>query len=255
MVEKHVQTLERSLDVLECLAQGNKHLGVTEIGKRINLHKSTVHRILQTLHYRGYVQKENDNDRYYLGLKIVELGSRFLNDLEIRKVAGPLLADAAEKLDEAVHLVMCDAGDVVYLDTKGSSQVISMNSKVGRRAPMHCTAAGKAMLAFLPEDEVKNILRAKGLARLTEKTITDTEELFRELNMVRENKIAFDNEENEVGIICLGAPLFDLSGKIAGAVSVSGPANRIMAKGMEKIGEVLKKVGEDISTRLGFNPF
>lgn len=251
MAEKNVQTLERSLDILEALAQANEPLGVTEIGNRISLHKSTVHRILQTLCYRGYVEKERESERYRIGVKIVELGMRFLNNLEIRKVAAPYLAELAKALDEVVNLVLPDDGEVVYIDKTESSHVVSMQSKVGRRAPMHCTAVGKAILATLPEYEVLHILKTKGMVKNTPNTITDPEVLLENLKEVRKNQIAVEIEENEVGIICLGTPVFDYSGLAIGAISVSGPASRIQEKGIVRIGEELKGIGQRISTKLG----
>lgn len=254
MAEKYVQTLERSLDILEVLAQAEEPLGVTEIGNRISLHKSTVHRILQTLCYRGYVDKEKESERYHLGIKIVELGIRFLNDLEIRKVASSYLSELAKSLDEVVNLVLPDDGEVVYIDKTESSHVVSMQSKVGRRAPMHCTAVGKAILSTYPEEEVLRIVEAKGMERQTPNTITEREKLLENLREIRESKIAVELEENEIGIICLGTPVFDYSGQVIGAVSVSGPATRMEEKGIAKIGEALKQVGEEISKNLGFNP-
>ncbi|AHF07970.1 IclR family transcriptional regulator [Desulfitobacterium metallireducens] len=253
MAEKYVQTLERSLDILEVLAQAEEPLGVTEIGNRISLHKSTVHRILQTLCYRGYVDKEKESERYHLGIKIVELGIRFFNDLEIRKVASPYLSELAKSLDEVVNLVLHDDGEIVYIDKTESSHVVSMQSKVGRRAPMHCTAVGKAILSTLPEDEVLRILDVKGMPRQTLNTITEPEKLLENLREIRGNKIAVEQEENEIGIICLGTPVFDYSGRAIGAVSVSGPASRMEEKGVQKIGEALKQVGEEISRNLGFS--
>ncbi|MHB1653496.1 MAG: IclR family transcriptional regulator [Desulfitobacteriaceae bacterium] len=255
MAEKNVQTLERSLDVLEVLAQADEALGVTEIGNRVGLHKSTVHRILQTLAYRGYVEKEKDRDRYHLGIKIVELGIKFFDDLQIRKVAEPFLAQLAKTFDEVVHLVLSDEGEIVYLDKMEGSQVISMRSRVGRRAPMHCTAVGKAILASLSEPEVRHILGTKGMPKLTQKTITTVDELLTEFSEIRRTKVAKDDEENELGIICLGTPVLDYSGKAIGGVSVSGPANRMEEKGLEQISLELRKVGEEISARLGFNFF
>jgi len=252
VAEKHVQTLERSLDILEVLAHADESLGVTEIGNRINLHKSTVHRIISTLCYRGYVEKERDNDRYRLGFKIMELGIRCVNDLEIRTVAEPFLNELVKILDETIHLVLFDEKEIVYIDKKESSQVIGMRSQVGRRAPMHCTAVGKAILAFLPEEEVKHIIRTKGMQKYTQKTIVVLETLFEELEAIKQTKVAHDDEENELGIICLGTPVFHYSGRVIGGVSVSGPANRMLEKGLDKVGQNLTKVGIEISTRLGY---
>lgn len=255
MAEKYVQTLDRSLDVLEVLAQAEEALGVTEIGNRISLHKSTVHRILHTLCHRGYVERVRDNERYQLGIKIVELGIRFFNDLEIRKVASPVLNDLAKLLDEVVHLVLPDEGEVVYIDKAESSHVVSMHSKVGRRAPMHCTAVGKALLSTLPEEEVRHILERKGMTRYSPNTIVEPDALMVSLREIKASKISIEIEENEIGIICLGTPVFDYSGRAIGAISVSGPAERIKEKGIERIAQEMKKSGEEISAHMGYDYF
>ena len=253
MTERYVQTLERALDILEVLSRSEESLGVTEIGNRIGLHKSTVHRILQTLCYRGYVEKEKERERYRLGIKIVELGITFFNDLEIRKIAAGFLSLLAKSFDEVVHLVLPDDGEVVYIDRRESSQVISMHSKVGRRAPMHCTAVGKAILSSMPEEEVRHILKVKGMPGFTPKTITDPDVLIEQLREIRKSGVAIEAEENEVGILCLGTPIFDYSGRPIGAISVSGPANRMKEKGIERIGEEIKKAGQEMSAKLGYS--
>ncbi len=243
--------MDRSLDILEELSRSNTALGVTAIAKRLSLGKSTVHRTLQTLCWRGYVAREGEN--YCLGLKVVELASFLLNDLDIRKLAEPVLLNTAAILGEAAHLVLLDEGEVIYIDTKASSQkIINMYSKVGRRAPVHATAVGKAMLAFLPEDEARGIFNRRGLPRLTSTTITNQEELMRQLEEIRKTKIAHDHEENELGIYCVGTPIFNYTGKLAGGVSVSGPANRMQEKGLEYLASIVKKTGEELSTRLGY---
>lgn len=253
VTERYVQTLERSLDILETLARSEEPLGVTEIGNRIGLHKSTVYRILRTLCYRGYVEKEKERDRYRLGIKIVELGIRFFNDLEIRKIAANFLGLLAKSFDEVVHLVLPNDGEVVYIDRREGSQVISMHSKVGRRAPMHCTAVGKAILSTLPEEEVRHILKSKGMPKFTEKTITDPDVLIEQLREIEKLGFALEAEENEVGILCLGTPIFDYSGRAIGAISVSGPINRMREKGMERIGQEIKRAGQEISAKMGYS--
>lgn len=252
MSEKYVQTLDRALDILEALAKSEEPLGVTEIGNRIGLHKSTVHRILQTFCYRGYVEREKDRDRYRLGVKIIELGIRFFNDLEIRKVAASFLGDLAKSFDEVVHLVLPDDGEVVYIDKREGSQLVSMHSKVGRRAPMHCTAVGKAILSTLPEDEVRQILKTKGMPGFTQKTITDPDVLITQLVEFKEKGYALEAEENEIGILCLGTPIFDYSGRAIAAISVSGPINRMKDKGIERMGEEIRRAALDISAKMGY---
>jgi DNA-binding IclR family transcriptional regulator len=253
VTERYVQTVERALDILEVLASSRESFGVTEIGSRIGLHKSTVHRIIQTLCYRGYVEKEKDRERYRLGIKIIEVGNAFFNQLEVRKIAERYLESLAKTFDEVVHLVLPDNGEVVFIDHKESSQLIGMYSKVGSRGYMHCTAVGKAILSTLPEEEVRLILQKKGMPRFTQQTITDPEKLIEQLKEIRKTGIAVAAEETEVGVINIGTPIYDYSGRTIGAISISGPINRLMEKGIEKVGQEIKRVGQDISFRLGYS--
>lgn len=196
----------------------------------------------------GAATYSREGENYRLGLKVVELASVLLNDLDIRKLAEPILLSTAAILGEAAHLVLLDEGEAIYIDTKASSQkIINIYSKVGRRAPVHATAVGKAMLAFLPEEEARAILFRKGLPRLTSTTITNLEELMAQLKEIRKTKIAHDVEENELGIYCVGTPVFNYSGKLAGGISVSGPANRMKEKDLEYLASIVKKTGEELS--------
>lgn len=251
MAENRVQTLERALNVLEELSTSHASLGVTQIAKRLGLGKSTVHRILQTLCWHGYVTREQEN--YRLGLRILDLANTLLNDLDIRKTAEAILQNTATLLGEATHLVLLDEGEVVYIDTKESShKTINMSSKVGRRAPVHVTAAGKAMLAFLQEAEARQILIEKGLSKMTERSITDLEALMTQLREIRSTRIAYDFEENEIGIYCIGTPVLDYTGKVVGGISVSGPVNRMNDKGLDYLASVVKKTGEELSMKMGY---
>lgn len=252
MIEGHVQTVERALDILEVLSSSDKSLGVTEIGNRVGLHKSTVHRILQTLCLRGYVEKEKDTEHYRLGIKIVELGILFVHKLEIRRVAESYLLSLAKTFDEVVHLVLHDNGEVVFIDHKESSQLIGMHSKEGSRGCMHSTAVGKAILTAMPEEEVRYILKVKGMPRFTQATITDPDVLLAQLSEFRKTGIAIAAEENDFGVLNIGTAIFDYSGKPIGAISVSGPINRMKEKGLERIGLEIKRAGQSISARLGY---
>ncbi|UWG96938.1 IclR family transcriptional regulator [Dehalobacter sp. DCM] len=253
MIEGHVQTVDRALDILEVLASSEKSLGVTEIGNRVGLHKSTVHRILQTLCLRGYVEKEKDTEHYHLGIKVVDLGIVYIQKLEIRRVAESYLLSLAKSFDEVVHLVLHDNGEVVFIDHKESSQLIGMHSKEGSRGYMHSTAVGKAILSALPEEEVRYLLKLKGMPRFTQATLTDPDLLIAQLGEIRKTGIAIAAEENDFGVINIGTAIFDYTGRPIGAISVSGPINRMKEKGLERIGLEIKRAGQSISSRLGYN--
>lgn len=249
--ENLVQAVDRALAILETLKAAGEALGVTELGARVGLHKSTVYRLLATLARHGYVQQDPATERYSLGLKLVELGTAVLDHLELRELARPYLKRLMEASQEVAHLVVLQDGDVVYIDKVECPGPVKMYSQLGRRAPAHATAVGKALLAFLPPAQVEAIL-ARGLPRLTPHTITDPERLRTELHLVRERGYAVDNEENELGIRCVAGPIFNHTGQVVAAFSISGLAMRLTVPRLEGLAGLVCRTSQEISARLGY---
>ncbi|HHV58124.1 MAG TPA: IclR family transcriptional regulator [Firmicutes bacterium] len=251
--ENLVQSVNRALAILEALQAAGEGLGVTEIGTRVGLHKSTVYRLLATLARHGYVEQDPATERYSLGLKLVELGTAVLERLELRDLARPYLKRLMEASQEVAHLVVLQDGEVVYIDKVECPGPVKMYSQLGRRAPAHATAVGKVLLAFLPKAQVDAIL-ARGLPRLTPHTITDPERLRRELRLIRERGYALDNEENELGIRCVAGPIFNHTGQVVAAFSISGLALRLLPAKLEELGGLVRETSREISARLGYQP-
>lgn len=250
-MEKAVQSIERAIRILEELATEKEGLGVTELSQRVQLHKSTVHRILNTLLLYGYVERNPHTERYRLGMKLLYLGGAILDRMDIRSEARDILDALAKEVNETVHLVVPEGDKAIYVDKIDSRRTIRMYSQIGRRAPYHASAVGKAILAFLPKEEAETII-SKGLERYTKNTITDPEKLRNHLEMIRRKGYAIDEEENEVGIRCIGAPVFDHTGRVVAAVSISGS---ILTVTRDKIPELSKKVVDSarrISEKLGW---
>nr|PZN03656.1 MAG: IclR family transcriptional regulator [Bacillota bacterium] len=250
-VEKAVQSIERAIRIMEELATEKEGLGVTELSQRVQLHKSTVHRILNTLLLYGYVEQNPHTERYRLGMKLLYLGGAILDRMDIRSEARDILDALAKEVNETVHLVVPEGDKAIYVDKIDSRRTIRMYSQIGRRAPYHASAVGKAILAFLPKEEAETII-SKGLERYTKNTITDPEKLRNHLEMIRRKGYAIDEEENEVGIRCIGAPVFDHTGRVVAAVSISGS---ILTVTRDKIPELSKKVVDSarrISEKLGW---
>lgn len=250
-MEKAVQSIERAIRILEELATEKEGLGVTELSQRVQLHKSTVHRILNTLLLYGYVEQNPHTERYRLGMKLLYLGGAILDRMDIRSEARDILDALAKEVNETVHLVVPEGDKAIYVDKIDSRRTIRMYSQIGRRAPYHASAVGKAILAFLPKEEAETII-SKGLERYTKNTITDPEKLRNHLEMIRRKGYAIDEEENEVGIRCIGAPVFDHTGRVVAAVSISGS---ILTVTRDKIPELSKKVVDSarrISEKLGW---
>jgi DNA-binding IclR family transcriptional regulator len=186
--------LDRAFAILDALATAPQDASLSELAETVKLHKSTVHRLLMILEGYRVVQRDPQTGRYQLGLRLFELGSLAVGNFNVRERARAHLERLVYEVDETVHLCVLDAGEVLYIDKIEPSRSVRMASRVGRRNPAHCTAVGKAMLAWLPEKEVENILRHHGLPRMTPNTIVTPAELRSELERVRQRGYAIDNE-------------------------------------------------------------
>jgi DNA-binding IclR family transcriptional regulator len=251
-----VQTIERASSILDILGQSPDGISIRELSSKIKLPKGTIHRLLSSLSYFGYVRQDPKTRNYLLGFKLVELGNLLLNQLDLRKEAEPFLKDLAERTKETVHMVLLDRNEVVYIDKVETDQHTSglrMASRVGLRNPAHSSAVGKVLLAHFSEEELNNFTKEKGLLKRTENTITDPGQLREHLSIVRAQGYAIDDEENEKGIRCVAAPIYNEVGKPVAAMSISGPAFRITKKVIQ---ESLKKEAMEtalkVSQRLGF---
>jgi DNA-binding IclR family transcriptional regulator len=251
-----VQTIERASSILDILGESPQGITIRELSVKIKLPKGTTHRLLSSLCYFGYVRQDPKTRNYFLGLKFVELGNLLLSQLDLRKEAEPFLRDLAERVKETVHLVILDRNEIVYIDKVELEQNPSglrMASRVGLRNPAHSCAVGKVLLSHLSEEEVSRVIKQKGLPKRTENTITDRIQLMEHLKVVRAQGYSIDDEENEKGVRCVAAPIFNETGKAVAAISISTPAFLVTKKVMQ---DVLKKevmeTALKISQRLGF---
>jgi len=251
-----VQTIERASSILDILGQSPDGISIRELSSKIKLPKGTIHRLLSSLSYFGYVRQDPKTRNYLLGFKLVELGNLLLNQLDLRKEAEPFLKDLAERTKETVHMVLLDRNEVVYIDKVETDQHTSglrMASRVGLRNPAHSSAVGKVLLAHFSEEELNNFTKEKGLLKRTENTITDPGRLREHLSIVRAQGYAIDDEENEKGIRCVAAPIYNEVGKPVAAMSISGPAFRITKKVIqESLKKEVMETALKVSQRLGF---
>lgn len=255
MADKSVQTLNRALDIIELLSLEQESIGVTDIGQRTGLHKSTVHRLLNALADRGYVEKNPKNGTYKLGLKFIEISSLFLNKLELKTEARPYLRRLAEQVGQPVHLAILMGRDAVYIDKVEAVNSIRMYSQIGRRVPVYCTAIGKVLLSGLEQDELAALLDELEFRSYTVNTIKTKDELLAHVNRARELGWAVDDEEHEDGIRCVSAPVYDYTGKIIAAVSVSGDRKVINENRDDEISTYVMDAAADISKRMGYTRF
>ncbi|CUS80758.1 transcriptional regulator, IclR family [Candidatus Kryptonium thompsonii] len=245
-------SIEKAFAILSVFSQngGRFELGVGEISKILKMHKSTVHRFLRSMEKVGVIERNNETGKYRLGLKLYELG----NSVSLKKImvdrARKYLEDLHWYLNETVHFATLKNGEVVYLDKIIADRNFVIISEVGKRLPAHCTGLGKAMLAFLPESDVKRIIKEKGLKKFTKNTITNKKDLFEELKKIRECGYAIDNEEIEDGLRCIAAPIFNGDGEVIAAVSISGPSSRINETTYEEYSKHVIKTARLISEEL-----
>lgn len=251
-----VQTIGRAASILNILGQSPHGITLRDLSARVNLPKGTTHRLLSSLVHFGFAQQDSENKKYSLGFKLVDLGHRLLSQLDFRNVAKPFLLDMAERTQETVHLVVLDQNEVVYIEKVESHDHrggLRMASRIGLRNPAHSCAVGKVLLAHLPARRFEAVIRERGLVRRTKKTITHLKRLEEQLQSVRAQGFAIDDEENEEGIRCVAAPIRDETGWVIAAVSISGPAIRMS---LELIQRRLQREVMDtalkISKKLGF---
>ncbi len=247
-----IQSVSHALDVLEEFRGEIDELGVTELSKKLKLHKNNVFRILATLQSRNYIEQNKANENYRLGIKCLELGQTFIQQRGMLKQAKPILHELAEKSGETAYVSILRANDVVYLDSVEASTTVRVVSRLGLHMPIHATAAGKAIIAYESEDEIRKRFN-RDMARFTPNTLTSIEDLLKNLKAARERGYAADLEEFEEGLRCIAAPIRDYTRKVIGALSISGPAHRLTDEKIGTfIGPEVVRCGEDLSRRLGY---
>ncbi|WP_246618475.1 IclR family transcriptional regulator [Streptomyces javensis] len=245
-------SLRRALSIVMFLAEDGGHPRgptLTDLAKGLGLSKSTVLRLLAPLRELRLVDQDAENGRYRLGPQNAFLGQVYLERLDFREAAAPHLHELVESIGETVHLVVFDPPEIVYIDKVESPQPVRMHSRIGSRQPAYCTAVGKAFLAHSSDALVDQVI-ARGMPPRTPATITTAERLHAELTAVRERGYAIDDVENEEEIRCVAAPVFDHSGAVATAISVSGPASRVTRGRVTEIGELLLASTKTLSGRL-----
>jgi len=246
-----VKTVQKAISIIDELSN-NDNLGVTDLCEILGIPKSSAHNILETLVHERILEKRRDSNKYSLGVRLVELGNRAQLNLDITRVAHPYLISLNESTGETVHLTVLDNDDVLYIDCVESKMRIRTYSVIGARAPLYCTAVGKAILAFLGPGEQNRIVREKGLARMTSNTITDEESLRSDLRKVVQRGYSIDNMEHEEYLRCFGAPIRNWKGEVYASISVSGPSQRLTMKRIAAIAPSLMLATDDISRKMGF---
>jgi DNA-binding IclR family transcriptional regulator len=247
-----LQSIDRVVALLDMLSESDVPLSLAEICTRMGLHKSTAHRSLIVLERTSMIERTPEG-RFRLGLKLYELGNRAVEQIDLRDRVQPFFRRLAMEVGETVHLSVLQRTKVVYLDKVEPNRRVCMTSKSGTSNPVYCTSMGKAMLAFLPDDLREEVLSKIKFTRFTSKTLCSREALLKSLERVKKRGFAIDDEEIEVGVRCVGAPIFDENRYPIAAVSVSGPASRITVQSVPGIAEKLIRCCNEISRMLGIH--
>ncbi|NDJ61382.1 MAG: IclR family transcriptional regulator [Chloroflexi bacterium] len=248
-----INSVVKAARLLALFSPAEPRLTLSEISTRLGMPKSTAHHLLNTLLAVGFIEKV-DGDSYALGAAIIALTQNVRVNVELRDRAAPLLRHLADSCHESVYLTTCDGDQVLYIYAIESSQRLLARTAVGDRAPLHCTAVGKAILAQLPPDRVAEIAERRGLPGFTATTRSDLAALAVDLEATRARGYAVDDQEHEPETYCLGAPIFDAQGAVIGACSISGSDPAIIAGRVRELAPKIMHTAQEISRRMGYVP-
>lgn len=253
---KFVQSVERVINILEAMGQEGAPITVTDLADKVGLKVSTVHRLLTTLAHRGYVEQNQEDSRYRLGFKVLELANAVLYLSDIRTVSRPYLEELVDRCNETANLAILDNTEVIYIDQVESKNliIVKMFAQVGNRGAVHCTASGKALMAFLPEERIDEIIGQIDMVKYTNETITEPKDLKKELQRIQREGYALDWGEREEHVRCVAAPIFNHESRPIASISVSGPSTRITTYYMKnELVDIVKDVAAKISAKMGYN--
>jgi DNA-binding IclR family transcriptional regulator len=248
-----VQALDRAFAVLDLLSESDTSLGLAQVASSLQLHKSTAHRFLMVLERHRMVERTSAG-KFRLGLRLFDLGNRAIEQYDLRDRAQPHLRRLVNETEETAHLCILEAARVIYIDKLEPARSVRMITRIGASNPVHCTSVGKAILAFLPEDRVADVIRRTRFERFTHRTIATPEAFRSEIEKTRRRGYAVDDEELEEGLRCIAVPLLDAQRQPVAAVSVSGPSFRVTAQKLPAIANQLLQCVRGISVDMGYIP-
>lgn len=250
--KNYIEVMGKIFAVLEYFVENGgsqRTVAFADLARALPFARSTVHRILYSLEKLGYVQKDEFRSRYELAPKFLELTAPANHFRRLQSISRSVMQQLLLRFGETINLGVLDDNQVTYIEVLQSPSALRIAAVPGERNPVHCTALGKAMLAFLPEKEIDNFFEHSPLVRRTPKTITQKKHFLEHLSSVRERAVALDLEENVTGVICTAAPIFDPQGKVIAGISVSGPASRMLPK-LVQVEEEIRNAALDLSRML-----
>ncbi|HSW35056.1 MAG TPA: IclR family transcriptional regulator [Candidatus Limnocylindrales bacterium] len=234
-------SVSKALSIINLLAEQEDCLSLTQISTALGLSLSTTHHLISSLKMERYVEQNQSNKKYGIGLRLFEISLSNNYYQLLAKIAGPVLENMSDETGESSNLAVLIDGQITYIAQRHSSQMMKTFVQLGKRSPVHCTGVGKVLISELSEEAIEQIVKKHGLIKYTANTITSLEGLKEELEKVKINQYAIDQEEREDGVVCIAAPVFSSTKKITAAISISGPTSRIKEKDLPRFIELLKK--------------
>ncbi len=246
-----VTSVERALTILELLAEKRQGMTTSDLSRRARIPKSSMSYLLRTLVARGYVRRDRETNLHTLGIKLLSLSGKAMQGMELREIAMPYLRQVAENTQLGTHLAILDHGDAVYIERVESPGFIKMAIWVGLRTTPHVTAVGKSLICHLDRHELAEIMSLHPVTAASPKTITSFPRLLVELAKVRERGYAIDDEEHELRVRCVAAPVFAASGDVVASIGVSGTVGQISDDYLPKLGNIVRLAALKLSAQLG----
>jgi len=248
-----IQSVAHALDVIEQFSGETEELGVTDLSKRLKLHKNNVFRLLATLESRGYIEQNKATENYRLGIRCLQIGQTYVNQMGLLRQAKPIMESVVKRCRETVYLSLLRRGVVVPLQSVEADRPVRVISLLGQALPLHCTAAGKVHLAFESEEEIKSAL-PESLAKHTDKTITRRTDLIADLRAVAERGWALESGEFLADLRSIAVPIRDYTRTVVGSLSITAPEYRLPLERVEReVAPIALSAGRDLSSRLGYN--
>jgi IclR family KDG regulon transcriptional repressor len=252
MDRKTSSTVKKAFQILFMIQRnGREGVSFAEVAEEFGISKSTAHRYLTTLEEISVIHRD-ERDRFHFGYRLVELTGAYLSNNDLRTESHELIHELSSQTQETIHLAIPTDQGIVYIDRVDSTHSIRMASQIGSVVPYHSTALGKAIMANYSPVKIEEIIQ-HGLPQKTSHTITSPDQLLAEIEQIRLHGFSIDNEENEIGVRCVGAPIFDYSKTVIGAISISGPIIRMDKKRCLDLGPLIRETGLKISARMGYD--
>ncbi len=252
-LESPSTAVERTLEILEAVAHRSGGMSNADISRKLRIPKSSASYILRTLQHRGYLRRDPETGRYRLGVKVLSLSRGALSGLDVREAALPVMRQLVEHSHLTAHLAILDGDEAVYVEKVDAPGFIKMDTWVGRRMEIHSTSVGKALAAYLDPAKIAAILKARGMKKLTPRTITSPARFLKELERVREQGYAVDDEENSPEVRCVAAPIFGASGQIEASLGMTGTIHQVSLEMLPRLAAAVKDATLRISHQLGYD--